>query len=125
MTLYSLAAVLIAVLLAMAGQMLLKRGMSLLGPVDREALRRPVRLVAAVATRWEVVLGLVVYLSASLAWIYALSLVELSVAYPFLGMSYAILPVVAAWLLKERPTFSQWVGVTLVVTGVLLVMSSI
>lgn len=121
---FALVAVVIAVLLAMSGQLLLKWGMTLLGPVDRTVLRRPFALVAAIATRWQVMLGLAVYFAAALGWIYALSLVPLSVAYPFLGISYAVLPLVAAWLLKERPTTSQWIGVALVVSGVLVVMAS-
>ena len=121
MTGAELAAVLSAVTLVVAGQVTLKRGMDLVGPITRSRLRSPLRLLGDTATRWQVWLGVALYVTSAAAWIYALSTVPLSVAYPFLGLTYVGVAAVAVARFGEWLTPAQWIGIALVVVGVVTV----
>jgi drug/metabolite transporter (DMT)-like permease len=84
-------------------------------------LRRPLALVIAVAATPAVVGGLALYVASAVSWIYVLSRTELSFAYPFLAVSYVAVTVAAVLGLKERFSVVQWLGVALVVSGVVIV----
>lgn len=124
MTAVDLIAVLGSVTLAVVGQVLLKQGMTLVGPIDGARLKRPADLVRDIASRWQVSVGLSAYVLSACTWIFALSRVPLSLAYPFLGLSYAAVALVAVLFLGERLTLAQWVGLALVVVGVVVVAQS-
>jgi drug/metabolite transporter (DMT)-like permease len=117
----SLPAILLSVALVVTGQTLLKAGMTRVGVVDIARLRRPVALVTAVASDPGVVVGLALYVASAIAWIYVLSRTDLSFAYPFLAVSYVAVTVVAVLGLKEHFSVTQWLGVSLVVVGVVIV----
>lgn len=110
-----------AVAAVVAGQVLLKQGMTDVGPIGRERLKRPLRLAADVAVRWRVWVGLAVYVLSAAAWIFALARLPLAVAYSFLALSYVGVSAVAVIRLDETLTPAQWVGVALAVCGVVLV----
>ena len=113
--------VLVSVAFVVTGQTLLKQGMTLVGPVGRVQLRAPGRLVRRVASHWQIWAGLGLYVLSAATWIIALSLVPLSVAYPFLGLSYVAVAAIAVVKLGEWLTPAQWLGILLVVCGVLMV----
>lgn len=121
MTPSNLVPVLIAVVLVTAGQTTLRWGMQLVGPITGERMRTPLALIAQVASRWQVWVGFGLYGLSAAAWIFALSRVPLSVAYPFLGLTYVGVAAVAQTLLDERLTPAQWLGIVLVVFGVVVV----
>ncbi len=113
--------VLVSVTLVVTGQTLLKRGMTLVGPIGRASLRAPRHLIGQVARHWQVCVGLGLYAVSAVTWIIALSLVPLSVAYPFLGLTYVGVAAIAVLKLGEWLTPAQWLGILLVVCGVLIV----
>lgn len=118
---HGLVYVLLAVSLVVTGQVMLKVGMTRVGPIGRERLTRPVRLVRDVLGVWLVPVGLTLYVISAAAWILALSTVPLSVAYPFLGLSYVAIAAVSVVKLDEWLTPAQWIGIALVVGGVITV----
>jgi multidrug transporter EmrE-like cation transporter len=121
MTLAELAAVLAAVTLVVAGQVTLKWGMELVGPITGARLRQPFGLLGDVASHWQVWVGSALYVTSAAAWIYALSTVPLSVAYPFLGLTYVGVAAIAVTVFGEWLTPAQWIGIALVVAGVVTV----
>lgn len=116
--------VFVSVALVVTGQTLLKRGMTLVGAIGRERMSTPLVLVAEVARRWQVWCGLALYAVSAATWIIALSLVPLTVAYPFLGLTYVAVAIIAVRKLGERLTPAQWLGIVLIVAGVLMVALS-
>ena len=118
---YQLAYVLVAVTLVVTGQTLLKVGMTRVGPIGRDRLREPGALVRDVASRWQVWVGLALYALSAATWILALATVPLSVAYPFLGLSYVFIAGISVIALGEWLTPAQWLGIGLVVVGVVTV----
>ena len=121
MTPYAILAAFATVALVIAGQLLLKRGMTVVGPIGRAPLRTPGRLLAEMVSRWELWVGFLLYAMSGAAWVLALSTAPPSLVYPFLCLSYFGVAVFAVRLLGERLTPAQWVGVLLIIVGVAVV----
>lgn len=124
MNLHGLVYVLAAVAFVITGQTLLKVGMTVVGPIDGARARRLPSLLRDVASVWQVYVGLVLYACSAALWILALATVPLSVAYPFLGLSYVGIAVLSVAMLGEWLTPAQWLGIVLVVVGVIAVATS-
>ncbi|MBD2565384.1 EamA family transporter [Nostoc sp. UIC 10607] len=65
----------------------------------------------------------VCYAFMTILWLYVLQTIPLSQAFPVLGLMYALIPIASHYLLKEQVIFSQWVGISIIITGVVLVVS--
>ncbi|TLM97364.1 MAG: hypothetical protein FDZ75_04670 [Actinobacteria bacterium] len=119
--LHGLVYVLISVTFVVGGQTLLKLGMTRVGAIGRERLAHPVALFTDVVSKWQVWVGFTLYGISAATWILALSTVPLSVAYPFLGLSYVGIAALSVVFLHEWLTPAQWLGIILVVLGVVVV----
>ncbi|MEH2376760.1 EamA family transporter [Nostoc sp.] len=61
------------------------------------------------------------YAFMTMLWLYVLQTIPLSQAFPVLGLMYALIPIASHYLLKEQVIFSQWLGISIIITGVILV----
>ena len=68
-----------------------------------------------------ILLGLIIYGLSVAMWLWVLSKVELSVAYPFVGVSFLITMAFGAFLLNESVTPMRIVGTILIASGCVLV----
>ena len=107
MTIYY-GALAISVLAGIAGQMLLKAGAD--APDFWSQLMRPSTL-----------LGLALYGSAAFFYIIALRKIPLSVAFPSVSLSYAIVAVLGHFLFGEPFGIKQIAGIVLIMGGVALI----
>jgi drug/metabolite transporter (DMT)-like permease len=115
--------ILISVLGGAAGQVLLKRGMSQLGPLTLH-LDQVGSLLLRLGTNPFVILGLLVYGGSTIFWLAALSRVDLSYAYPFASLSYIVM-LVASWqIFNENISILRLVGCMVVGMGVFLISRS-
>jgi drug/metabolite transporter (DMT)-like permease len=73
-----------------------------------------------VGSPW-VVAGLLIYVVEFIVWFAALSLTPLSVAFPFMALSYCGVVIASRWILKERVSLRRWLGTIAVAAGVALV----
>jgi drug/metabolite transporter (DMT)-like permease len=64
--------------------------------------------------------ALALYGVSTLLWIWILSRVSLSQAYPWIGVGTAIVPLLAVWVFGERVGAAYWMGVAFVMLGVWL-----
>lgn len=71
-------------------------------------------------TRYETWVGLMFYGLSAICWLWVLSRVQLSYAYPVLALSYPIVVALSAWLFSETVTPLHWIGVIVIVAGVSL-----
>ena len=112
--------VLLAVTLAAIGQVLLRSGMRS-GAGDHPGARA---LVVHAVTSPSVLGGLAIFALSAVVWLWALSRVPLSLAYPFNGLGLIAIVVASGVLLGEDVRPLTWVGVVLVAAGVALVAVS-
>ena len=114
--------IIIAVALSVAGQLLLKKGISILGDLDFSS--GFILTYLKIFTSPLVIMGVFSYVISVFFWIYALSKVNLSFAAPFLALTYVFI-VIGSWLfLGENVTFIRWFGVFVICLGVVLVAKS-
>jgi multidrug transporter EmrE-like cation transporter len=115
--------ILLSVLLGVAGQLLLKYGVGTLGQLDI-ATGRILQTAWRVATTPGIIGGVLCYGLSMVFWIYALSKVDLSFAYPFVSLSQLLI-LFSSWLLfREKVDLSRFIGVMVIAVGVLLVARS-
>jgi drug/metabolite transporter (DMT)-like permease len=114
--------ILATVILVVVGQLLAKMGMNSIsfnGQIESltcfylRALFSPL-----------IVSGVIIYGFAVFSWLYVLSKVDLSFAYPFLSLTY-VLVILSSWLLlgETIPTL-RWAGVFFICVGILLISRS-
>ena len=101
---------------AVGGQISLKRGMNRAGRVSRSA--RPIDWRAGAG---GVLAGLSFYGVSTFLWLYALSRVELSYAFPFLSLAFVAIMIAARVGLAEQLRSSRILGSVFIILGVILV----
>jgi multidrug transporter EmrE-like cation transporter len=115
--------ILISVLGGAIGQILLKKGMTSMGPVTLE-LSHLFSILWRMATNPYVFFGLAIYVTGTVFWLSALSRVNLSFAYPFASLSYVIM-LIASWLiLDEKISALRLLGTVIIGLGVFLISRS-
>lgn len=115
--------ILISVLGGAIGQILLKTGMSQMGPLTL-SVNQLFHILWRMTTNPFVVVGLGVYVMGTVFWLSALSRVDLSYAYPFASLSYIVMLVASILIFKENITLLRLVGTLVVGLGVLLISRS-
>ncbi|WP_321395918.1 EamA family transporter [Emcibacter sp.] len=68
--------------------------------------------------------GLLIYGLSVALWLWVLAKVDLSVAYPFVGVSFLITMAFGAFLLDENVTLPRMIGTLLIASGCVLVGKS-
>ncbi len=121
--LVAMACVIASILLGAVGQIFLKQGMTALGPLA-PSLRRAGAILVAVFRNARLFAGVALYFLSAVFWLYGLSRVELSYAYPLLALNMILVTLGARWILKERVSALRWAGVGLIAVGIALVAAS-
>ena len=99
----------VGILLGIAGQIALKSGAEVSATITAQFLN-PLTLI-----------GLAVYFLAALCYILALKRIPVSVAFPSVAASYAVVAVLAHFLWNEPLGWRQLIGIALIGGGVLLI----
>ncbi len=86
----------------------------------REAGDRQVHYLLAMMTDPRYLAGLSAAFLASFCWLFAIKETALSVAYPFMALSFILVPLGSAWLFGDRLTMGQIIGGVLIAAGVTL-----
>jgi drug/metabolite transporter (DMT)-like permease len=109
----------VTLILLSCGQVLIKLGLGTQGiPVGSNPARTVLNIVAAVF-RPKVFGGFCFYVVGTLVWLFVLSRVSLSIAFPLFSMSYFLVVVLSATVLKERVVWKfAIVGLVLISVGV-------
>jgi multidrug transporter EmrE-like cation transporter len=116
--------ILIAVVIGVVGQVSLKVGMNQVGAIDAGSLARPMETLMRVFSTPLVWLGLSCYGVSALLWLVVLSRLDLSYAYLMLASMYVLIPLVSWLFLGERIPPMRWLGMVVVVLGVVIVARS-
>lgn len=118
-----LSLIIVTVMLNVAGQMAMKRGMNAVGAISFDVNRLPA-IALRTLTQPYVLIGIAAYGLSSVFWLVILSRVDLSYAYPALSLGYVLIVIVSWLLLNESVTASRLIGVFVVCGGVILVARS-
>lgn len=73
---------------------------------------------------WQFLLALVFYAIGTFLWVVVLKYVPLNRAYPFMAISFIVLPVAGYFLFGEPLTIRYMIGLVIFVTGLYLVVTS-
>ncbi|MBX9796023.1 MAG: permease [Sphingomonas sp.] len=122
MKMTDLALILTSVAMSSGAQFALKMGAS--APQVKAAIAGGGTLVArawALGTTPMLVLGLTIYALSAAAWIVVLSRLDLSFAYPFVGLGFIMTFLVGALLLGEGVNAWRLAGTLLIAAGAVLV----
>lgn len=113
------------VLLNAAAQLLLKAGANALGRISLDVGVKGAFTLALSAARQPAILaGLGCYVVSVVLWIVALSRLPVSLAYPMLSIGYVVNAFLAWWFLGEQPDPQRWLGIAVIIFGVVLVARS-
>jgi drug/metabolite transporter (DMT)-like permease len=112
-----------ATVLGVAGQLLLKQGMSQMGALQLSASAVP-SLLWRMATSPYVIGGLFVYGTGTFFWLIFISRVPLSYSYPFVSLGI-VLGLFSAWaIFHESIPPMRWIGMLVICLGVFFVSRS-
>jgi drug/metabolite transporter (DMT)-like permease len=118
----SLIVLLVSVMFASFGQLFMKKGMDIVGQTSVGELISG-KLVS-MFTQPYVVAGIGFYALSTVLYLVALSNLQLSVAYPLIGLAYIIVAIMSSLLLGEAVTLSRWAGILFIVVGAILITAS-
>ena len=117
----TLVLVLIAAAFGATGHVMLAKGMKTVGDMTEAPAGHFGGMVASVAGNPWVLLGVVLQASFFFMYLTLLSRADVSQVLPMTAIDYIVVAVLAQTLLAEVVTPARWVGIGLIVAGVLLV----
>ena len=106
--------ILFSIAIAMAGQVSLKFGMNDIGRLGLT------QLLTKMATSPIILMGLALYAVSAVLWMIVLSRVDLSYAYPFLGLTFVGMLFLTKFIFHEDINLWRWAGTTLILIGVIV-----
>jgi len=120
MTFTVLSLILLTVLLSAVAQLTLKLGVT---SMNLEAALQSGLVQAGLAAAGSpfVWLGLIIYGFSVALWLWVLSKVDLSVAYPFVGLGFVVTMLFGMFFLQESVTPTRAIGTFCIVVGCVLV----
>jgi len=115
--------IILSVLLNAAAQLFLKNGSEVLN--DPNIYNNVFSLFSKIFFNPSIISGLACYAISILLWIYALSKVEVSIAYPMISIGF-IVNAIAAWYLFSEPLgFFKLIGIFFIIIGVFIISKGV
>lgn len=111
---------LLSISLTSIGQLILKKGLLIVGPIEKLGLKFFQMLIHPV-----VMLGVAFAILGWVAYAMALSKSELSYAYPIWSLTYVVVPLLSLVVFKESISLLKMGGLAFICLGVFLVAASI
>jgi drug/metabolite transporter (DMT)-like permease len=115
--------ILFTVLTNAAAQLMLKQGMTVMGPLSFANVNPLVKVLQIVFSPW-IFLGLCTFVISMASHLFVLSKVELSFAYPFLSLAYVAVAVFAYFVFREDLNAWRIAGIAFICVGTVLIAQS-
>jgi drug/metabolite transporter (DMT)-like permease len=119
--LFSLVMLVVSVVFAVAGQFTLKTAMNEVGRIGATEIAAAGDTITRALREPRLWLGLMLFGISAVFWLVVLSRVDLSVAYPFVGLSYIVVVLFSRLFLHEQVTALRWLGVVIVAAGIAII----
>ena len=110
-----------SILLAVTGQLLMKKGMMMFGAFPATQL---LQKIIPMFLNPFVFFGFAAFGLSSVFWLVVLSRMELSFVYPMVSVAYIIVAIASMIFFKETITMARWLGIAIIITGVFLISRS-
>jgi multidrug transporter EmrE-like cation transporter len=120
-TLFSLVMLAISVGFAVAAQFTLKLAMNSVGRIGSTEIAAAGETISRALREPRLWLGLTLFGVSAVFWLVVLSRVDLSVAYPFVGLSYIVVVMFSRLFLHEQVSALRWIGVVVVAVGIAII----
>ncbi len=118
MSFFVLLLILSSVLLSAVAQILLKIGMSVPSVQHAISVDSFSQVVYSIATSFYVLLGLGLYFASAAVWLFVLAKVDVSFAYPFVGLGFVVTMLLAFFINGEVLSTTKIVGTLCIALGV-------
>ena len=109
----------IAIAMGAIGQIAMKAGMNRVRRRSGGELGPIVRALPRMFSDTWVLFGIAIYILSTVLWLWVLSRVPLSFAYPCISVSYIIIIVAGKWVFRERIDAWKTAAIALILAGVI------
>lgn len=120
-TIISLVLLAVSVTFAVSGQVTLKAAMNRIGRIGTEQVSNMGDTLGRAIREPRLWAGLLLFGISALFWLVVISRVPLSLAYPFVGLSYIVVVALDKFVFGEQVPGLRWVGVLIVAAGIALI----
>jgi drug/metabolite transporter (DMT)-like permease len=120
---FTLFIALVAILLLVGGQTLLKVGLNDIGGISLFDGNPLGSLLGLFRTPW-IILGFVCYGVSAVLWLDVLSKLDFSMAFPMVSLTYVFSLIIGRFVFHETVGLDRIVGVVLILTGLFFVVRS-
>lgn len=107
------------IVFTVAGQLLVKGGMTEVGSLPSR-LDEAAGFMFHTLTNLKVVLGLTSAVVAAVCWTAAVSVSDISFAYPFMALAIVLVLALSGLVFKETVPLARWLGVAIVCVGLIV-----
>lgn len=122
---FQLVIILFTVALNAAAQLILKYGVQMISEAnDGEIYSFSISSIFQVLFNTYVMLGLIIYVVGAGFWIWVLSKVDISLAYPFISLGFILTLVVGVAFFKEPLSSAKIFGTLLIISGCFVITRS-
>ena len=114
--------VIVAPVVGTIGQMFLKLGMRQIGNITLLELKNnTLQLILSIISNPWILIAIPIYTGGFILWLIILSKFNLSFAYPFLALSFIMVPLVSSLILGEYISLVRWAGFLVIFSGVVII----
>lgn len=110
-----------SIILAVVGQLLMKKGMMTFGSFPVSQLIS--RVIPMFLNPW-VFFGFACFGLSSIFWLVVLSRMEISLVYPMVSVAYVLVAFFSWYFFKENLSLMRWAGIAVIIAGVILISRS-
>lgn len=111
----------VGILMGSTGGLLLKLGATQVGAFHLYGFPEFMSYSFKLFSNWIVLLGFVLYFGSAVIWTYLLVKLPISFVQPILALTYVLTPILAVTFLDETVPTLRWVGILIIVAGVIVV----
>lgn len=112
---------LLGILVGSFGGILMKMGATQIGPVEIHSIGQLFDYLIKLFTNPQSLAGIFLYFLSAVVWAYLLTRLDISFVQPILALTYVVTPILAIFLLNERVEPIRWLGIFIIIVGVIVV----
>ena len=106
------------------GGILMKIGATHMGIIHINSFPDLIAFLFKLFTEPASLAGVVLYFLSAVVWSYLLTKLDISFVQPILALTYVVTPILAILILGEHVTLMRWVGIAVIIIGVVIVARS-